>query len=74
MCPAQACEWPREKVPLTAAAGRIAADFINLYPPGIPLLVPGEVISESLLVQIRESIRMGLRVQGVDEGAVSVLL
>jgi len=74
MCPAQACEWPREKVPLTAAAGRIAADFINLYPPGIPLLVPGEVISESLLVQMRESIRMGLRVQGVDEGAVSVLL
>lgn len=74
MCPAQAYEGTREEVPLALAAGRTAADFINLYPPGIPLLVPGEVISETLLIQIQESIRVGLCVQGVSEGKVPVLL
>ena len=74
MTAAQAFGRPQEEVPLEAAAGRVSADFINLYPPGIPLLVPGEVMSESLLAHIRESMRMGLRVQGVtQEGHVSVL-
>ncbi len=35
---------PTEAVPLTAAAGRIAAEPLCPYPPGIPLLVPGERI------------------------------
>lgn len=74
MCPAQAYEGRREEVPLALAVGRTAADFVNLYPPGIPLLVPGEIMSETLLTQIQESIRMGLCVQGVSEGKVPVLL
>lgn len=65
---AQAYDRQREKIPLEAAVGRTMADFINLYPPGIPLLVPGEVMSEDMLVQIRESMRMGLCVQGVTAG------
>lgn len=73
MCPAQAYGSPHEKVPLTASIGRIAADFINLYPPGVPLLVPGEVISEALFAQIQESMCIGLRVQGVDRGAVETV-
>lgn len=64
----------REKVPLAAAVGRTAAEFINLYPPGVPLLVPGEVINEALAVQIDESMRMGLRVQGVTaDGEVEIV-
>lgn len=75
MSAAQAVDSPREEVPLRDAAGRVAADFINLYPPGTPLLVPGEVMSEGLLAQIGESMRLGLRVQGVTaEGNVSVLV
>lgn len=75
MSAAQAYDSQREKVPLAAAVGRTVADFINLYPPGIPLLVPGEVMSEELLVQIRKSMRMGLRVQGVSaEVEVAVVL
>lgn len=65
---AQVYDRQREKIPLDAAVGRTMADFINLYPPGIPLLVPGEVMSEDMLVQIRESMRMGLCVQGVTAG------
>jgi lysine decarboxylase len=35
---------PAEAVPLAAAAGRIAAEPLCPYPPGIPLLIPGERI------------------------------
>ena len=74
MTPAQAFDKQEESVRLEEAVGRIAADFINLYPPGIPILVPGEVMSENLLGQIRESARCGLQVQGVtSEGKMAVV-
>lgn len=43
---ALALAWrdPVEAVPLAAAAGRIAAEALCPYPPGIPLLIPGERI------------------------------
>ena len=40
----QAWRAPSQAVALAAAAGRIAAEPICPYPPGIPLLVPGERI------------------------------
>lgn len=63
--------WDREAVelPLGKAAGRISAEFVNLYPPGIPLLVPGEEISEEMTGNIQECISRGLCVQGVDKCA-----
>ncbi|MCH5260084.1 MAG: aminotransferase class V-fold PLP-dependent enzyme [Lachnospiraceae bacterium] len=65
----------REEVPLAESEGRVVADFINLYPPGIPILVPGEVISKETLMQIEEHLRAGLQVRGVTaEGKVSVVL
>lgn len=64
-----------EEVPLEKSSGRIAADFINLYPPGVPLLVPGEVMSDAIRDRIRESMRMGLNVQGITQtGKVAVLV
>jgi len=41
---AQAWRAPQERVPLAAAAGRLAAEPLCPYPPGIPLLIPGERI------------------------------
>ena len=65
----------REEVSLEKAVGRISADFINLYPPGIPILVPGETVSADVLMRIRKYLRMGLKVQGVTaEGKVWVIL
>lgn len=63
-----------EEVPLAQSAGRVAADFINLYPPGIPLIVPGEAVEKDLQVQIEKSVQMGLQVQGVTpEGKIMVV-
>jgi lysine decarboxylase len=40
----QAWRAPAERVPLAAAAGRLAAEPLCPYPPGIPLVIPGERI------------------------------
>ena len=56
-----------EIVPLSKASGRIAGDFVNLYPPGIPLIVPGEVVDDSLADKIKSLIEQGLCVQGITD-------
>lgn len=65
----------REEVPFEDAEGRVAADFVNLYPPGVPILVPGEIISGEALTRIGEYLRTGLRVQGITrDGKMPVVL
>ena len=61
------------EVLLRDAIGRTAAEFVNLYPPGIPLLVPGERIEEPFVRAIQERIGHGYTVQGINEGKVCVL-
>ena len=74
MTPAQAFRKRQEEVPLNQSTGRVMADFIALYPPGIPLLVPGEIMSEDLMQTVQNSIAMGLQVHGVtDTGMISVI-
>lgn len=45
----EALEREGGPVPLQEAAGRISLEYIWAYPPGIPLIVPGEVVSEVLI-------------------------
>ena len=52
-------------VPLSRSAGRVCRDFIYIYPPGIPLLVPGEQIEESHLELIRTWQKHHLEVHGI---------
>jgi arginine/lysine/ornithine decarboxylase len=56
-----------EIVPLAEAAGRIITEFIMVYPPGIPIFLPGEVITEENIAYIQENIRAGLPVQGPED-------
>ncbi len=49
MLPETALELPWESVPLAEAAGRVSAEYVWAYPPGIPLLLPGETVSEDFL-------------------------
>ena len=50
--------------PLQEAAGKVAAGTVFLYPPGIPMIVPGEVITESLIQNITKCKEIGLLVEG----------
>lgn len=65
MGPHEATELISEERKLSDCAGRIAADFISIYPPGIPLLVPGEVIEDSLLQILTHAQEDGLKVTGL---------
>lgn len=46
---AQALLLPAEEVPLPEAAGRIAGEYVWAYPPGVPLIAPGEQLTEGFL-------------------------
>ena len=61
----EAWDKTSEEVLLEDAKGKISGDFINLYPPGIPLIVPGEEFSEKLIQEICGYLNDGLNVQGV---------
>lgn len=50
-----------------ACAGKICAEFIYLYPPGIPMIVPGEVLSEELIRFLGLCRKNGLNVQGTKD-------
>ena len=60
----QALDLPYREVPLDEAVGKMAADYVYLYPPGIPLIVPGEVITEEFIRHIRECRERKLNVEG----------
>jgi len=69
----EAYRMPFEEIELEEAEGRTAAEFINLYPPGIPLLVPGECVEKGLIKLIINYLIQGFTVQGVCENKIKVL-
>lgn len=66
-----AAAWDKKAdfVLLDDAEGRIAAEFINLYPPASPLLAPGEVFTRQICRNIDRYAGDGLTVQGIDNRA-----
>lgn len=53
-----------ELVPFDQSEGRIIAEFIMVYPPGIPIFIPGEIVTKDNLLYIKKNIEVGLPVQG----------
>ncbi len=64
MTPREAVFSATKKVSLKAAVGQISAEVFSPYPPGIPLLNPGERISGEILHYLKELHHRGGRVQG----------
>lgn len=56
-----------EVIPFQQSAGRISAEFVMVYPPGIPIFIPGEIITEENLVYTRKNKEAGLPVQGAED-------
>ncbi|MER6571258.1 aminotransferase class I/II-fold pyridoxal phosphate-dependent enzyme [Streptomyces sp. NPDC001093] len=57
--PREAFFGPTEQVPAERAAGRISAEMISPYPPGVPVVAPGEVITEEVLDFLRSGVAHG---------------
>lgn len=67
LTPREAFYKRSESVPLTDSAGRIAAESVMVYPPGIPILMPGEWITQRNIDYVIEHLEAGLPVQGLED-------
>lgn len=47
------------------AAGRICAEYVYIYPPGVPWVVPGEMVSDDILREIKEYAGRGFEIRGI---------
>lgn len=59
--------------PLAECAGEVSAEMVTPYPPGIPVLGPGEEISPEVVDYLREAGRAGLKVHGPEDRALATL-
>lgn len=69
----KALDAPKECVPLKEAAGKLAGAFINLYPPGIPLVVPGERLNQEVIDLILLYEQQNLPLQGLQGSMITIL-
>ena len=54
LSPREAFFAGNETVPASAAAGRVSAELIAPYPPGVPVLAPGELITAAAIESLLE--------------------
>lgn len=73
MTPREAFLGPQEVIPFNAAAGRVAAEGLAAYPPGIPNVLPGERLTAETLDYIRESVAHGGYVRGGSDRELKTL-
>jgi lysine decarboxylase len=62
LTPRDAFFAPNETVPASAAIGRVSAELIAPYPPGVPVLAPGELITAAAVDALREVAADGGRI------------
>jgi lysine decarboxylase len=73
MTPREAFFAGRETVPAEAAVGRVAAETVAPYPPGIPAIAPGEIVSAGLVEALREAAAAGTRLSYCADPALQTL-
>lgn len=67
---------PSDHVPLAKAEGRISSDIVTIYPPGVPVLVPGEEVGSATIDYLLSLAACGARIDGVlelDEPQIRVI-
>lgn len=60
-----------ESLPIGETAGRICSEFVMCYPPGIPILAPGEVITQEIIEYINYAKEKGCSMQGPEDPEVN---
>lgn len=66
LTPRQGFFAPQESVTLGQSIGRISATSLCPYPPGIPLILPGEVITAGAIAQMEQILRAGGLITGLE--------
>lgn len=62
-----------ETVLIEDATDKIAADFITPYPPGIPVVLPGQILSKEVLFELKKHINTGNDIIGISQQKIRIL-
>ena len=73
MNPRDAFLAPTESVRFKKSAGRVCAEVITPYPPGIPVLSPGEEITQEIVDYLDLELRAGVRMQGPSDSELRTI-
>ena len=68
--PQEAFYAPKESLPLEKTVGRVCSEFVMCYPPGIPILAPGERITQAILDYIVYAKEKGCSMTGPEDPAI----
>ena len=71
--PQDAFYAPKESLPLRETEGRVCSEFVMCYPPGIPILAPGERITAEILDYIEYAKEKGCSMTGPENPEIERL-
>lgn len=71
--PQEAFYAEKESLPIEETRGRVCSEFVMCYPPGIPILAPGEEITDTILDYIRYAREKGCSLTGTEDPDVLYL-
>ena len=74
MSPREAFFADHERLPIAQAIGRICAETVTPYPPGIPALAPGEVVSAEVVDALRDEHAAGSRISYCSDPSLDTLV
>jgi lysine decarboxylase/arginine decarboxylase len=63
---------PREPLKIEDSCGRISSFFVTPYPPGIPVLVPGQTITREHITYLEQQMKENRAIHGCDDGMIFV--
>lgn len=69
----EAEESEKEWISVADSSGRISGDFVTVYPPGIPLLAPGERITKEVVDRLSRYEKDRLTVHGIRDGNIKAV-
>jgi arginine/lysine/ornithine decarboxylase len=73
LSPREAFFAPAEQIPLAEASGRTCAELVSPYPPGVPLLAPGERIETEHIAYLTTGLHHGMYVPDMMDGSGETL-
>ena len=73
MTPQESFYAPKEQLPIQEAEGRICSEFVMCYPPGIPILAPGEEITDEIIEYILYAKEKGCSMTGPEDEKIERL-
>ena len=73
LSPQEAFYAEKESLPLRETGGRICSEFVMCYPPGIPILTPGERITQEIISYIEYAKEKGCSMTGPEDAKIERL-